>query len=430
MECCEQLMFDYGIQNNGEVIEYETGDEKLYKFQPLFGNTLRFSVKAAHDCHLAFTTGAAETEPMFEIFIAAWEGTASAIRFNKGDDLAKEETPEILSDGEFREFWVTRTDNQVTVGKGGDSSPFLSAELPEPVPATHFGYSTGYGATGTFQFFSEAPIHQTGDEKQYRFRPFFGKTLRFMVKAAHDCHLAFTSADSETDPMFEVFISAWEGDYSAIRFRKGEEEPDDLVKVGSTGYLDEAEFREFWVATDHDEVRVGKGGEFEPFMSCALPEPVVTSHFGFSTGYGATGSFIFFHERQVPTPDKLQYNFEPMYGDTVTFNVACDHDAHVSFTTAAQETPLMYEIFIGGWENQHSAIRKSKETTVAKVDTPDECCGGEKTYWINIRGGDIRVGRAGEADHFMQWQDPEPFKVTHVGYCTGWGACGQWKLNV
>ncbi|KAA0200302.1 hypothetical protein HAZT_HAZT007288 [Hyalella azteca] len=137
-----------------EVLEYETGDEKSYKFLPLFGNTLRFSVKAAHDCHLAFTRGTAESEPMFEVFIGAWSGEASAIRFNKGEDLAKVDTPEILNDGEFREFWVTRVGKAVSVGKGGDSDPFLQAELPELVCSTHFGYSTGYGATGTFHFYS------------------------------------------------------------------------------------------------------------------------------------------------------------------------------------------------------------------------------------------------------------------------------------
>ncbi|KAA0200296.1 hypothetical protein HAZT_HAZT007290 [Hyalella azteca] len=52
------------------------------------------------------------------------------------------------------------------------------------------------------------------------------------------------------------------------------------------------------------------------------------------------------------------------------------------------------------------------ETTVVKVETPDECC-GEKTYWVNLRGGHVRVGRAGESEPFMEWQDPEPFKQKH-----------------
>ena len=49
------------------------------------------------------------------------------------------------------------------------------------------------------------------------------------VKTAHDCHVAFTSAGEETDPIVEVFIGGWEGAASAIRFKKGE------GGVGETG---------------------------------------------------------------------------------------------------------------------------------------------------------------------------------------------------
>lgn len=42
------------------------------------------------------------------------------------------------------------------------------------------------------------------------------------VKAAHDAHLALTSAGEETDPMLEIFIGAWEGAASAVRFKKCE----------------------------------------------------------------------------------------------------------------------------------------------------------------------------------------------------------------
>jgi len=268
-------------------------------------------------------------------------------------------------------------------------------------------------------------VHDTGDEKQYRFHPFHGHTLRFQVKAAHDCHLAFTVGEELSTPMFEVFIGAWEGEYSAIRFNQDGE----LVKTSSSGILSEEEFREFWVTKDHDMVRVGKAGEYEPFMEAELPEPVPATHFGYSTAWGSTGAFQFLHERELATEDKLEYNFEPLYGQTLSFVVTCCHDAHVAFTTAPEAGEPMYEVFIGGWENQNSAIRKNKEVTVVKVDTPDECCDAPKGYWIDVKGGHIKVGRHGEAEPFMDWEDAEPFKPTHFGYCTGWGACGTWKLD-
>lgn len=66
------------------------------------------------------------------------------------------------------------------------------------------------------------------------------------------------------------------------------------MKVDTPDFLNEGEYREFWVALDNDEVKVGKGGEFEPFMQCAVPEPFTITHFGYSTGWGATGWWQFF----------------------------------------------------------------------------------------------------------------------------------------
>ena len=51
--------------------------------------------------------------------------------------------------------------------------------------------------------------------------------------------------------------------------------------------------------------------------------------------------------------------------------------------------------------------------TVVKVDTPDECCEGAKVYWVDVTGGHVKVGRHGE-DAFIDWEDPEPFKVSLV----------------
>jgi len=272
-------------------------------------------------------------------------------------------------------------------------------------------------------------IHDTGDEKQYRFLPFNGHTLRFHVKAAHDCHIAFTEGDGESTPMIEVFIGAWEGACSAVRFNQEGE----VVKVDTEGILSEDEFREFWITKDHDTVRVGKGGEFDPFMEGTLPECVAATHFAYTTGWGATGQFQFLHERELATEDKLEYVFEPLYGQTASFSVSCGHDAHIAFTTAPEmpeDGTNVYEVFLGGWENQSSAIRKNREVTTVKVDTPDECCDSPKGYWVDVLDGHIKVGRHGEADPFMSWDDPEPFRPTHFGYCTGWGACGQWKLDV
>jgi len=89
------------------------------------------------------------------------------------------------------------------------------------------------------------------------------------------------------------------------------------------------------------------------------------------------------------------------------------------------------EVFIGGWENQNSAIRVNREDDVAKVETPDELqCEHPKTYTVDFKEGFVRVKRQGDSEPFMEWSDPDAFKPNFFGYCTGWGATGKWRFHV
>lgn len=51
---------------------------------------------------------------------------------------------------------------------------------------------------------------------------------------------------------------------------------------------------------------------------------------------------------------------------------------------------------------------------MAKVDTPDAVCGDEdRKFWISFRNGEVKVGYK-DSDPFMEWTDPEPWKVSEV----------------
>lgn len=273
------------------------------------------------------------------------------------------------------------------------------------------------------------PSYGTNEDKEYRFRPIQGKALRFRVKAPHDCHLSFSPVGEDTDDMFEVFIGAWENAASAIRFKKG----DDLVKVDTPDIVNGDEVREFWVTFDDDHVRVGRGGEWEPFMEATLPEHLDVAFYGYSTGWGAIGWWQFYHERILNTEDCDTYNYQPIYGTSLIFSVSCGNDAHIALTSGPEDTEKMYEIFLGGWENQKSAIRlnKDRDQTVVVVETPSFLCAdNEKTFYVTFKNGVIRVGEQGNLEPFMEYTHPEPFPVTHYGYCTAWGATGKWKLEL
>ena len=92
---------------------------------------------------------------------------------------------------------------------------------------------------------------------------------------------------------------------------------------------------------------------------------------------------------------------------------------------------FLSQIFLGGWNNQKTAIRKNRaKPDKALVDTPDICSNDElRGFWVRWGNGSVAVGREGESDPIAAWDDPEPFRISYYGICTGWGATGQWIIE-
>ncbi|XP_072393497.1 uncharacterized protein [Diabrotica undecimpunctata] len=135
---------------------------------------------------------------------------------------------------------------------------------------------------------------------------------------------------------------------------------------------------------------------------------------------------------QLDTEDKLEYNFFPNSSGFVQFRVRAANDAHLALTTQAAECEPMYEVFIGGWGNSKSIIRKNRsKPDVAEVPTPGILHPNEfRGFWIRWQNGNIAVGRENEQAPFLSWNDYEPIhNIEYVGVCTGWGANGSWVVE-
>ncbi|XP_023289355.1 uncharacterized protein LOC105697458 isoform X2 [Orussus abietinus] len=133
----------------------------------------------------------------------------------------------------------------------------------------------------------------------------------------------------------------------------------------------------------------------------------------------------------LSTEDKLEYNFYPVSSGQVQFRIKAPNDAHIALTTGPNEGDPMYEVFIGGWGNAKSVIRKNRtKPEVAEAETPGILSADElRGFWIRWQDGTIRVGKEGEASPFLSYSDPEPFGIGYFGVCTGWGASGEWLIE-
>lgn len=140
---------------------------------------------------------------------------------------------------------------------------------------------------------------------------------------------------------------------------------------------------------------------------------------------------IFFFSLEVDTVDKLEYLWYPVSNGIVQFRVRSPNDAHLALCTNECEANPMYEVFLGGWKNTKSIIRKNRtKPDVAEADTPDLLNDGEfRGFWIRWMDNTITVGREGEVAAFLTFEDSEAIPINYVGVCTGWGACGSWIIE-
>jgi hypothetical protein len=90
-----------------------------------------------------------------------------------------------------------------------------------------------------------------------------------------------------------------------------------------------------------------------------------------------------------------------------------------------------FQIFIGGWGNTKTAIRRDRtKPDKAVVDTSDILSDAEyRGFWVSWKDGLLEVGKDGSATPFVSWHDPEPFGIGYYGICTGWGASGSWIIE-
>ncbi|XP_062966135.1 LOW QUALITY PROTEIN: C3 and PZP-like alpha-2-macroglobulin domain-containing protein 8 [Cynocephalus volans] len=137
----------------------------------------------------------------------------------------------------------------------------------------------------------------------------------------------------------------------------------------------------------------------------------------------------------ISTPNKYEFQYVQRPPRLTHFDVAvrAHNDAHVALSSGPQDTAGMIEIVLGGHQNTRSWISTSKmgepvaSAHTAKILSWDEF----RTFWISWHGGLIQVGHGPEPSNksvIVAWTLLRPPEVQFIGFSTGWGSMGEFRI--
>ncbi|KAI8500095.1 hypothetical protein Bbelb_224120 [Branchiostoma belcheri] len=425
-----------------------TGSDLSYRWDlpPLTSSPFTFEVKANSDVHIALSNQNSPMDDMYEIVIGGWENSMSVIRRKQqGDALASVATPDILSPYVYRGFLVSwAAGGAVSVRRETETDPFLTWTDPDPLPVSHVGYSTGYGSTGTFIF---CP-HQGVDGETEECMEGDGETYRGTV--AHTVTgLVCQPWDSHSPHAHYHLTPFWypqaglDGNFCRNPDGSGGPwcytmDPDVRWEYCDVPTCDDGT----GPGTGEDEEGVHQckyGAEYSEEAGrceCPMACPLVLSPVCGSDGKEHSNECVMIRtgcqsEQEIhnigrpPCPPSVlgsehceaaetdgsgEYHWDlpPLVTSPFPFEVRAGSDVYIALSAApgsGRGPTGGYRVLIGGE------------------------AGTYRGFWLSWAGnGTVAVGREGETDPVLQWRDPDPVPVKHVGYSTGQGVTADFRF--
>ncbi|XP_033624617.1 macrophage mannose receptor 1-like [Asterias rubens] len=141
----------------------------------------------------------------------------------------------------------------------------------------------------------ESLLVTTDDIYNYRYHPSVANVdrIEFEVKASRNVYILLSTTSDEVPEqlLYEVVIGDKQNTFSSIRRCKLCK---DKVKKATSAFLNNQEFRAFWITYDLNTgvIAVGKKHELA-FMTWTDPNPLDVKYVGYSTGAGSHGEFKF-----------------------------------------------------------------------------------------------------------------------------------------
>nr|XP_040039708.1 C3 and PZP-like alpha-2-macroglobulin domain-containing protein 8 [Gasterosteus aculeatus aculeatus] len=137
----------------------------------------------------------------------------------------------------------------------------------------------------------------------------------------------------------------------------------------------------------------------------------------------------------ISTPNKYEYQYVKKPAKMNQFQVAVKthNDAHFALSASPHDSAEMLEIVLGGRQNTRSWISSGKMgEPLVSAATPGVLSWDEfRSFWISWRGGVVKVGHGLHPSNesvILQWTGQFSGQVRHIGFSTGWGSVGEFKI--
>ncbi|XP_055020617.1 C3 and PZP-like alpha-2-macroglobulin domain-containing protein 8 isoform X1 [Boleophthalmus pectinirostris] len=137
----------------------------------------------------------------------------------------------------------------------------------------------------------------------------------------------------------------------------------------------------------------------------------------------------------ISTPNKYEYQYVKKPARMNHFQVAVKthNDAHFALSPSPHDSAEMVEIVLGGRQNTRSWISIGKMgDPVSSVATPSILSWDEfRSFWISWKGGIVQVGHGLQPSNdsvILYWAGHGAGQVRHIGFSTGWGSVGEFKI--
>jgi len=125
------------------------------------------------------------------------------------------------------------------------------------------------------------------------------------------------------------------------------------------------------------------------------------------------------------------YGIIPSLNGSIRFKVKACHHVFVLLSSALDLiSPDFYEIVIGGWYNQYSAIHRKASTGQAVKEITANILNCNEFKEFNVSwSSDSTIKVQHDSRIFIDWNDKSPIPVHGLGIMTAFGANGTWILE-